>query len=223
MRALPTRLVEAGFHLLYHDAAWIYDAVAAAVSLGQWRSWGAAALPFLPGPRVLELGHGPGHILVALAAAGYDATGIDLSPQMGRLAARRLANLSGRPALIRARAQELPVPSGALDGILATFPTRYIIDPRTLAEVHRALRPGGALVVVPEARLGGQRAHVRFIRWLYEATGQSGYPDGSAARDFWSASLAPAGFDISAYPIHVGDSVATVIVARRPLESPGSR
>jgi len=72
---LPAHLVVSAFHLLYHEAAWAYDAVAAAVSLGQWRAWGAAALPFLPGPRVLELGHGPGHMLIALTAAGYDAAG----------------------------------------------------------------------------------------------------------------------------------------------------
>lgn len=214
---LPAHLVVSAFHLLYHEAAWAYDAVAAAVSLGQWRAWGAAALPFLPGPRVLELGHGPGHMLIALTAAGYDAAGLDLSPQMGRQAARRVARLPQPPALICARAQTLPFAPGAFDGVLATFPTSYIAAPETVATVHRVLRPGGALVIVPEARLGGRSPLVRVVNWLYESTGQRGFPGGATGDDFWTGRLAPAGFDVAVHSIALDDSAVTVVVARRLL------
>jgi ubiquinone/menaquinone biosynthesis C-methylase UbiE len=64
---LPRRAVKLGFHLLYHQFAFTYDAVAWFVSLGQWQAWGQAALKRVRGPRVLEIGHGPGHLLIALA------------------------------------------------------------------------------------------------------------------------------------------------------------
>ena len=77
---LPRRVIKFGFHLLYHELAFTYDAVAWLVSLGQWQAWGRTALDRVRGPRVLEIGHGPGHLLIALARSGRQPIGIDLSP-----------------------------------------------------------------------------------------------------------------------------------------------
>src|SRR5512139_2655394 len=88
---LPRRLVRFGFHLLYYELAFTYDAVAWLVSLGQWQAWGRTVLKRVRGPRVLEIGHGPGHLLIALARSGHlQPVGIDLSPQMIRLARRNI-------------------------------------------------------------------------------------------------------------------------------------
>ncbi len=214
-RLTPTLLTRA-YKLLYGRLAWSYDAVAWAVSLGQWRAWGAAALPFLTGPRVLELGHGPGHMLVTLAEHGFAPAGLDLSPQMGRLAARR------QPAarLVRGQAQAAPFAAGSFDGALATFPTPYIVAPATAAAVFRLLRPGGRLVIVPEARLGGRGPLPTLIDWLYTATGQRQPPRtdeaGGARLAGWQAALARPGFGVSLHEVAVGESVVTVIVAERP-------
>jgi len=78
------------FRLLYHELAWTYDLVAWVVSFGQWKAWGRAATLHLRGPRVLEIAHGPGHLLVAMTRAGFASVGLDLSPQMGTLAQARL-------------------------------------------------------------------------------------------------------------------------------------
>ncbi|MGH2537852.1 MAG: class I SAM-dependent methyltransferase, partial [Candidatus Promineifilaceae bacterium] len=79
-------LVRLGFQLLYNDCAWAYDAVAWLVSEGQWRAWGQAAIPLLAGRQILEIGHGPGHLLLELAGGGYSVTGVDVSAAMGRIA-----------------------------------------------------------------------------------------------------------------------------------------
>ncbi|MCB9446672.1 MAG: class I SAM-dependent methyltransferase, partial [Ardenticatenaceae bacterium] len=47
------KLIRFGFRLLYNELAWTYDAVSWLVSLGDWRSWQQAALPFVLGPDVL--------------------------------------------------------------------------------------------------------------------------------------------------------------------------
>lgn len=210
---LPPSLGQRAFHLLYTHFAPAYDAVAWAVSFGQWRDWGKAALPYLSGPRVLELGHGPGHMLAALSVHGYEAVGLDLSPQMGRLAQRR----SPAPSIVRARAQATPFAAGSFDGILATFPTPYITAPETVAAVYRLLRPGGRLVIVPEAQLGGPRPLRAGVDWLYRLTGQRAAADAdpTARLAFWSAALSGVGFDVSLHEEEVCESIVTVVVAKR--------
>src|SRR5690606_30869240 len=41
------RLVRFGFHLLYNQFAWTYDAVAFLVSAGEWHAWQRAAISAL--------------------------------------------------------------------------------------------------------------------------------------------------------------------------------
>ena len=60
---LIQRFMRFFFHLLYHPFAFTYDLVAATVSFGDWKNWVYSILPFINGTRILELGHGPGHLL----------------------------------------------------------------------------------------------------------------------------------------------------------------
>jgi ubiquinone/menaquinone biosynthesis C-methylase UbiE len=151
MARLYRRLILRVFHHFYREFAWTYDIVSWLVSAGLWSRWALAALPRLRG-RTLELGFGPGHLQLALATRPGIA-GLDASPQMGAIAARRLRRAGYRPRLARGIAQALPFPSAAFDTVVATFPAEYILDPRTHAELRRVLAPGGRLVVVPFAKL----------------------------------------------------------------------
>lgn len=204
------------FRLLYNECAWTYDLVAWTVSLGQWTAWGRTAIPHLQGERVLELAHGPGHLLVAMAERGLAPVGFDLSQHMGRLARLRLrrAKLAVRPGsrqavpLVQARAQVLPFDDGCMDSVVATFPTEFILDPATLREVARVLRPGGRLVVVAWARLGGRDPLSRFIGWLYRVTGQGEPPPGMG-----EAALTQAGFIPYVVRERVGRSQVLLVVA----------
>ena len=159
------------FRLLYHELAWAYDLVAWLVSFGQWKAWGRAALPRLRGRRVLELAHGPGHLLVPMKRAGFAPVGLDLSPQMGRLARKRLRDGSCDVPLVRARAQALPFRAGAFDSVVSTFPTEFIVDPATLQEVARVIGQGGRAVLVPGVVFGASLP-ARSLELLYTVTGQ---------------------------------------------------
>ena len=166
------RLVGLGFQLLYGPMAWSYGLVSWLASLGQWRAWQRAALPYIQGQDVLELAHGPGHLLHDLAGAGYAATGVDLSPQMGRRAQRLLRRRGLSVPLVRGRGEQLPFASGSFDTVVSTFPTPFILAGDTLQSVHRVLRPGGRMVIVPQAYLTGRGPLARFVNWLYVITGQ---------------------------------------------------
>ena len=113
------------FRLLYHPFAWTYDFVAAVVSLGRWQAWVQSVLPYLKG-RVLEIGHGPGHLQISLHAHGFLAVGLDESRQMSRQAASRLRRQGYPVNLARGVAQQLPFQNTSFDTIVATFPSEYI-------------------------------------------------------------------------------------------------
>jgi len=110
-RSILRSFLRTFFRLLYHELAWTYDLVAWLVSLGQWKAWGRAAIPHLHGQRVLELAHGPGHLLVAMNRAGLSPVGLDLSPQMGRLAQARLRREC--PTMNRRADKAMPAKAGA--------------------------------------------------------------------------------------------------------------
>jgi len=161
------------FHLLYHQFARTYDFVAAAVSLGHWQAWVLQARPFLSG-RVLEIGFGPGHLQMALNADGLAAFGLDESRQMSRQAGRHLRKGKYPFRLTQGYAQNLPFPDSAFDRVVATFPSEYIFEVQTLAEIRRVLRPAGELIIVPSAWITGKGLLERLAAGLFQATGQAG-------------------------------------------------
>lgn len=166
-------LLRAGFHLLYHQFAWSYDLVAATVSLGQWRNWVLAALPYLEGPRVLELGFGRGHLQRALWQRGLEPVGLDESLQMARFAFGELLGLGFGMMLVNGYAQFMPFSDNCFDQVVSTFPSDYISHLQTLSEAQRVLVPGGKLVVIPFAWLTGRGPIHRFLAWAFRITGQA--------------------------------------------------
>lgn len=210
-------LVRLGFRLLYNEMAWSYGAVSWLVSLGHWRAWQRAAIPFIAGKRVLELAHGPGYLLLDLHDAGFDAVGLDLSPAMGRLAQRRIQQAGLTIPLARGAGEALPFAAASFDTILATFPTPFILRPETLASARRLLRENGRLVIVPEGHLTGRSWLHRFIGWLFIITGQRSPTrddEGEAAWTPFIRKLTEAGFQARLEQVKLAGSAATVLIAR---------
>lgn len=176
MRSLAQDFMRFFFKHLYTTIAWSYDFIAWTTSMGQWRTWQQAALiEFLPG-KLLEIGHGPGHMLLDLKKQGRRVTGVDASRQMTGMASKRLQKNGHKISIARARAQNLPFPTGAFSGVIATFPSEYILDGETLRSVHRVLQPEGTLVVIGLARITGSSVYDRLAAWLFRITGQADHP-----------------------------------------------
>src|ERR1043165_132311 len=207
------------FRLLYHQFAFTYDLVAATVSANRWKDWVMSVIPFIEGDRILEIGHGPGHLQRVLLSRGWIAVGIDESAQMGRLAKRNLSRtntLSDDIAytqinLTRGLAQYLPFPNEAFDTIIATFPTEYINDPDTLGEVKRCLSNRGRLVVLPVSM-----PRNRFLDWLFKVTHQSPLEALDIVRAKLKEPFVAAGFQTEVQTLDARSGILLIVLARKP-------
>jgi arsenite methyltransferase len=103
-----------------------------------------------PGERILDVGCGPGFLSAELqqeVGPAGSVVGVDSSLAMLALAARRCGSL-GNVTLCPGDAASLPVADASFDGAVCVQVLEYVSDTlAALRELHRALRPGGRVVV----------------------------------------------------------------------------
>jgi SAM-dependent methyltransferase len=131
-------------------------------------------------PRVLEVGCGTGYVLQRLNAEGrYELTGLEEHIAGLRYARARLPSVE----FVQADARDLPYEL-EFDAIGAFDVIEHIDDDgAVLASIHRALKPGGIVVVtVPQHR------------WLWSATDDVAMHKRRYARKELSAKFSAAGF-----------------------------
>ncbi len=134
-------------HRLYNELAWSYDLAAWIVSAGRWDRWRRMALDYVAQQPVLEVGFGTGELLLAMAQRGWPAVGLDLSPAMQRQTTTKLRRRGLSIPRLQGRAQHLPFANESFGSVVSTFPAEYIVDPASLTEFRRVLRPGGRLII----------------------------------------------------------------------------
>ncbi len=173
-RDAPGALAALSQALAFGLAAPIYSFLTAHET---WRASCRALGALVPGPRVLDLGVGPG--TSALETARDDGAkvhlGLDRSGEMLRRAARAARSRGASLPLMQADGMALPVRDGALDGVTGHSLLYLLPDPvAALAEVRRVLRPGGrAAFLEPRAGrpplraafAGGARCAASLLLW----------------------------------------------------------
>jgi SAM-dependent methyltransferase len=102
---------------------------------------------FGPGAKVLDLGCGTGAFLQRARDAGFEAFGIDISREMVALAEQRLG-----PGVVRVQRLQDLEERETYDALVSlSLPFNYCADlseaREALAGFHRALRPGGLLLL----------------------------------------------------------------------------
>jgi SAM-dependent methyltransferase len=197
--------MRAFFNLLYHPFAFTYDLVAAIVSFGKWKDWIYSILPFIEGTRILELGHGPGHLQRTLLDHGLDSVAIDESAPMGILAKR---NLGGPHKLARALAQKIPFACLIFDSVVSTFPSEYIFDQQTLSEVHRVLRKNGRFIILLAAWPGNP-----LLAGLFKVTGESPSEAYESIKSKLIGTLASANFNSEAQLVEAKSARLLIVIA----------
>lgn len=129
--------------LLAPLADWLYQRVAADV---------ASTMSDRIAPTIVDIGTGPGALLIAVAARCPTATiiGIDPAEQMRAAAARRLAraNLADRVVVMAGAAESLPLPDASVDLVVSSLSSHHWSEPATaIRELLRVLRPGGRALI----------------------------------------------------------------------------
>lgn len=110
-----------------------------------------------PGARVLEIGCGTGAVTQALLARDAQVTALDQNPEMLERARARLANApAGAITLVERTASEIDAfPERTFDAVVASLSLSEMSRLErafVLKCAHRALRPGGLIVLADEVR-----------------------------------------------------------------------
>ena len=202
------------FRHFYREFAWTYDFVASLVSIGRWDDWIQTVIPFISGERILEIGHGPGHLQNQLINIKQVVVGLDESSQMGRIAKRNLWKAGqSRIKLTRGRGESLPFEVNYFNTVVSTFPTEYIFDINTLKEIHRVLQEDGRFIVLPAAWIVGQKFLDRIAAWLFRITGQVPDFPHTIISQRLKPSFEEAGFNPIFQTIEIKSSVVLIINA----------
>jgi ubiquinone/menaquinone biosynthesis C-methylase UbiE len=129
----------------------VYDVVARRVLRGMYRRLAGDVAEVAPGGgAVLDVGTGPGVLLVELAARRPDLrlTGIDLSDDMIAAAKRNLEPFGDRALARVGDVTGLPFPDRSFDLIVSTLSLHHWEDPEAaVPELARVLRPGGQVYI----------------------------------------------------------------------------
>src|SRR5215469_5917411 len=121
--------------------------------------------------RCLEIGVGTGRIALDLHRSGVEMAGVDLSAPMLR---KLVEKAGGRPPfpLALADATELPVADRRLGGVVICHVLHLIESwQRAVAELVRALRPGGVVLVESATRSNGMPSEVIRHFWSVASPG----------------------------------------------------
>ncbi len=117
---------------------------------------------------IVDVGAGPGTVGRALRAAYPRAQVLDIEPS---------PDFAPRRDRLRARAEALPLATGAVDAAVSVSSIRHVRDRRAaLAELRRVVRPGGVTWLIeldPDAPRARVATHARQLgsRWLTVAFG----------------------------------------------------
>ena len=194
------------FGLFYHTFAWKYDLVTRVISMGLWKTWLSATLETLDGPAVLEIGTGPGHLQKIMLENGIQGIGLDESPQMADIAWNRLKKAGYSPHLIRAVGEVIPFQNASFDQVVTTFPSEFITNPDTLAEVYRVLKDDGELIILRFAWLSNRRWPYKLTAWLFRLVGEAPDPKNPLQNERLSKPFINAGFSVEIKKIELESS-----------------
>jgi SAM-dependent methyltransferase len=115
------------------------------------------------GKRVLDYGCGAGENTAALAARGASVIGLDLSPELIKLARRRLELHGQQAEFAVGSCHDIPVADESLDMLFGMAILHHLDLEIAAREVWRVLKPGGLAIFSEPTR---DSSALRFLRRL---------------------------------------------------------
>jgi SAM-dependent methyltransferase len=123
--------------------------------------------------RVIDLGAGTGKLTATLIRVGAEVTAVEPDPDMLAVLRRETEAARALPG----RAEEIPVPDGSADAVVAGQALHWFDLDRALPEIARVLTPGGVLAglwnvdddrvgwVADLAKISKHNSSVTLLRW----------------------------------------------------------
>jgi 2-polyprenyl-3-methyl-5-hydroxy-6-metoxy-1,4-benzoquinol methylase len=171
------------------------------------------------GQTVLDIGCGTGSLALRLADTGAEVHGLDLSPEMVRIARGKAADAVAERVHFHVGPFDDSFTTfgpSSLDGVCAYSILHLVEDlPGTLAHIHRMLKPGGFFVSSTVCLAGGWVPYGPLL-WAMRAVGKAPWVALIRPDDLQQA-MVDAGFvDVEAPDVGVTDKTVCFVVARKP-------
>lgn len=115
---------------------------------------------------ILDFGCGSGESSTELAVMGYEVTGIDVSPDLIRLAEERarLDQVSGRTKFLAVDGTTATLPPAAFDLVLVQAVLHHVDLPACIETLDHVVKPGGFLLIVEPV------AYSQVLQWVRDRT-----------------------------------------------------
>ncbi|EFL51543.1 Methyltransferase type 11 [Solidesulfovibrio fructosivorans JJ]] len=175
-----------------------YDAWIASDFQDQYEvNWSILAKHVTPNSRLLDVGCGPGTLSIRLSRRCREVWGVDVTPEMIRVAEEKLACEPANVCFQEADACDLPFENHTFDTVISVNALQTMDRPETaISEMHRVLRPGGELLLITycygEATLA---EHNALLDWAVQYDGRAMWHSFTFAQ--LDALLAAKGFEVA--------------------------
>jgi ubiquinone/menaquinone biosynthesis C-methylase UbiE len=126
-------------------------------------------LDSLEGKRALNIGSGAGTEALLLSLSGADCIAMDVTHQAAQAAEYLIRKICGKGTGIQADARFLPLETSSVDVVYSSGVLHHSPDiARSIAEIHRVLKPGGKAYVMLYATWSIMFVQMRLIRSMGE-------------------------------------------------------
>jgi demethylmenaquinone methyltransferase/2-methoxy-6-polyprenyl-1,4-benzoquinol methylase len=155
---------------LFSTIADRYDLITVLLSFGRDRHWKRRLVRLAdvrPGTAALDLACGTGDIAFELAAGGARVVGLDVTPRMLELAARKERAGHDATRFVAGDMMALPFADACADVVTTGYGIRNVpvLEP-ALAEVRRVLRPGGLFLSLDFNRPANAAVRAVYLAYL---------------------------------------------------------